>query len=311
MYLDQNAWVTLSRGVWDKTRFPREHNALRIVVEAVKRHAIKIPLSFTNVYETAKINDPPRRVNMAQTQALISGGLVFRSRRHLLRETLSAYLANRFAVPRTAPPDGWFLSDLWFESAADYSPETFGFEISDRVLAFMRANPAETLLDFLISSDDDVRVEAVRRYSASTGGLIARIEARRALAAGESLALRKRAYAANQTIDELDFIFDVARELGFTWTTVADLGSSLVRNMASEVAILNTERELAVRLEDQTRPIGENDLRDMAAFSTILPFADVVVGEKPFVNLARQARLGDRYGVTLLTSIFDFSEPLL
>ncbi|WP_287240586.1 hypothetical protein [Mesorhizobium sp.] len=35
-----------------------------------------VPLSFANIYETTKINDPIRRANMARTQVLISGGRV-------------------------------------------------------------------------------------------------------------------------------------------------------------------------------------------------------------------------------------------
>ncbi len=45
----------------------------------------------------------------------------------------------------------------------------------------------------------------------------------------------------------------------------------------------------------------------MSAFTTVMPFADVIVAEKPFVNLARQARLGERYGTKLLTSLFELS----
>ena len=75
--------------------------------------------------------------------------------------------------------------------------------------------------------------------------------------------------------------------------------------MAAEIPILNIERELAVRLEDQARGINENDLRDMAAFTTVVPFADLVVAEKQFVNLARQASLDNDHKTTLMTSIFD------
>jgi hypothetical protein len=43
----------------------------------------------------------------------------------------------------------------------------------------------------------------------------------------------------------------------------------------------------------------------MMAFMTVLPLADVMVAEKQFVNLARQARLDKRYNTCLMTSIFD------
>ncbi|TGX55817.1 hypothetical protein E5A73_01425 [Sphingomonas gei] len=305
LYLDQNAWVALARGAWDKASFPKEHAALSKVVEGVRAQAIAVPLSFANIYETAKINEPARRANMARTQAVISGGRVFRGRRRILGETLAAYLARHHNIARAEPDAQWFLSDLWFEAAADYSPQDYGFDIPQPVLDFLRADPVGALFDYLAFGDEDVRLEAVRRNSASSAALIAGIESRRPVAAGEALALRKRAYGARLILDELDFILATGRQLGLDWQTVRDIGSPLVRSIAVDIPILNVERELVVRLEDQARAITENDLRDMAAFTMVVPFADMVVAEKPFVNLARQARLDKHYGAVLMTSIFD------
>lgn len=305
IYLDQNAWVALARGAWNKVEFPKEHAALSKVIEGISSKSILVPLTFANIYETAKINDPVRRENMARTQALISGGCVFRSRRRIFNETLTAYIAGRFSISYSRPIEDWFLSEFWFEAAGDYSPDTYGFEISDLVLDFIRQDPARAPFNYLAFNEEETRLEAVRRYSADSAELIAGIESRRAVAAGESLALRRRAYGANLVIDELDFILDTGRRLGLNWRTVRDIGSSLVRSIIVAVPILNVERELVVRLEDQSRAITENDLRDMLAFMTVIPFADVVVAEKPFVNLARQARLGEAYGTRLLTSIFE------
>jgi hypothetical protein len=305
VYLDQNAWVALARGSWDKSEFPREHAALTKVVESVRSNEILVPLSFANIYETAKINDPVRRATMARAQSLISRGRVFRGRRRILTETLAAYIAEKKAIEYSTPDENWFLSDLWFEGAGDYTPANYGFKISERVLDAIRRNPGRALFDYLAFSDEAVRVEAVRRYSAGSADLLSRLETRRALVAGEPLALRRRAYGARLILDELDFIFETARGLGLEWSTVGDLGSSLVRSMTVDVPILNIERELVIRLEDQARAISENDLRDMTSFTTVIPFADVVVAEKPFVNLARQARLGEAYSTELLTSVLD------
>lgn len=305
LYLDQNAWVALARGAWDRETHPKEHAALTKVIEGVRAQAIMVPLSFANIYETAKINDPARRANMARTQAVISRGRVFRGRRRILRETLTAYLAHHHGIPRAEPESQWFLSDLWFEAAADYSPQDYGFHIPQPVLDLLRQDPVHALFDYLAAGEEDVRLEAVRRHSASSADLIAGIESRRSVAAGEVLALRKRAYGARLILDELDFILATGRQLGLDWRTVRDIGSSLVRSIAVDIPILNVERELVVRLEDQARVITENDLRDMAAFTTVVPLADIVIAEKPFVNLARQARLDKHYGVVLMTSIFD------
>jgi hypothetical protein len=305
LYLDQNAWVSLARGAWDKASYPQDYIRLVKVVEALQQNRFVVPLSFTNIYETSKINDPVRRANMAQTQVTISQGQVFRGRRRILGETLAAYLSDKFTIARAPPEEHWFLSDLWFEAVAENSPETFGFALSDAALDHMRSYPAKVLFDYLTANDEDVRLEGVRRFSAGSADLVAGIEARRAIVAPEPLALRKRAYGARLIIDELDFILATGRRLGLDWNSVSDIGSSLVRSIPVDVPILATERELAVRLEDQARPIEENDLRDMSAFATVLPLADVVIGEKVFVNLARQARLDKIYGTRLLTFIDD------
>ena len=311
LYLDQNAWVALARAAWDKTEYPCEHASLAILIDAINRHGLIVPLSFTNLYETMKINDPVRRAHMAHVQASISNGRVFRGRRRILGDTLFAYLASRFDLPHPAPAEHWFLSDIWFEAVADRSSGAFDGVLTEKVVDLIRAKPAALLFDYLALSDEGVRREGVRRYSADSADLLVRIEARRLIAAGETLALRRRAYGARLIIDEVDFILATGRSLGLNWRDVRDIGSSLVRRLTVDVPILHAERELAVRIEDQAKPISENDLRDMAAFTTVLPFADIVVAEKSFVNLARQARLGERFETTLLTSIFDLSPSIL
>lgn len=311
LYLDQNAWVALARAAWDKTKHPEEHTTLVTLIDAIKLHGLIVPLTFTNLYETMKINDPVRRANMAYAQSVISNGRVVRGRRRILGDTLAAYLATHYGLAYTTPTELWFLSDVWFEAVADRSSGAFDEEVSDNVVDMIRANPAELLFDYLAFGDEDVRRESVRRYSVSSAELLARIEARRLTAAGATLALRRRAYGARLIIDEIDFILATGRGLGLNWSEVRDIGSSLLRKLTVDVPIFHVERELAVRIEDQTRPISENDLRDMSAFVAALPFADIIVAEKPFVNLARQARLEERYGTRLLTSIFDLSASML
>lgn len=310
LYLDQNAWIELARGAWDKAEYSRQHAALAQVITAVQKHGVVVPLSFANIYETMKVNDPVRRLNLARTQSIISRGLVFRGRRRILSESLEAYLAARFQLPQQELIDRWFLSDLWFEAAADYCVEVYGFTISERVLAYIRANPIETLIDYLALGDEDVRTEAVRQYTAASLRHIEAIEERRARVAGEPLALRRRAYGAQLILDEIDFILQSGRRLGLAWHNVKDVGSSLLRAITVDLPVLNAERELAIRLEDQSRAVTDNDLRDMAAFTAVLPLADMIIAEKPFVNLAKQARLDERYGTVMLTSIFDFAPDM-
>jgi len=58
-----------------------------------------------------------------------------------------------------------------------------------------------------------------------------------------------------------------------------------------------------LRLEAQDRAISHNDLRDMQAFATVVPYAELVVAENQFSSLARQAGLDATYGVRLETDV--------
>jgi hypothetical protein len=49
--------------------------------------------------------------------------------------------------------------------------------------------------------------------------------------------------------------------------------------------------------------INENDFRDMQAFCAVVPYADDVIAENQFVNLAMQAKLGARYGTRISTHL--------
>ncbi len=311
LYLDQNAWIALARGSWDKTAHPAEHAALTVVCEALQAEQIIVPLSFTNIYETLKIDIPERRAHLAHVMVTISGGKVLRGRQRILELMLLGLLSETARSPEPDLSDDWFLSDLWFECVAERDSGHFDGMLSPEVIAATRAHSQEALFTFLVGSDEVVRKEAVRRFTAESEALQARIAARRLLTAGETFALRLRAYAASLLLDELDYILSIGRRCGLAWKTTSDIGATLAKRLIADVPILEAERQLAVRLEDQPRVTTDNDQRDMAAFAAALPLADMLVAERQFVNLSRQARLDRRYGTQLLTSVNDLTPELL
>lgn len=311
LYLDQNAWIALARGAWDKTEYPREHATLTVVIEALKAGYIVAPLSFTNQYETMKVDIPVRRAHLAHVQVTISGGKVLRARRQILEVMLLRRISEATSVPAPAVSGDWFLSDLWFETVAEHASGAFNEVMSSAVVDHIRRKPQDTLFDYLVRDDALVRKEAVRRYSADSRALLARMAIRRQRVAGENFALRLRAYSAHIMLDELDYILGLGRRYGLPWKDAGDIGAKLGKSLVAEVPIMNVERQLAVRLEDQPREINENDLRDMAAFITTLPLVDIIVAEKQFVNLSRQAKLDAQYGTPLSTSVHDLTWEML
>ncbi|MQB43207.1 hypothetical protein [Rhizobium sp. ICMP 5592] len=311
LYFDQNIWIAIAQGVKEPDRYSEAYAVVELLVALGTANKLTIPLSFTNIYETHKVNDLDRRAHLAWVQASLSQGWVFRGRSALLREQLVEHLTTVFSIARPTRSHQWFLSDVFFEAVADYSPEVFGVTISDKFMTWIRENPPRALFTYLTDKSETIRATAVRKYSAGSSDLIARLEAQRELVNGESLAMRKRVHSARLLIDHLDLIFSLAGELGLPISTVSDLGSSRARALTAQVPAFHIERELAAITESEMRPINENDLRDLAALNIVLPYADIVVGEKAFINRARQARLGNHYGTILFTSISELREYLL
>jgi hypothetical protein len=311
LYLDQNAWIALAHGAWDKDEHPREYTALKLVCEALNSDDVVIPLSFTNQYETMKINNPVRRAHLARVQVTVSGGRVLRGRRPILEVMLSRYIAEAAGLPVPDVRGEWFLSDLWFETVENLTSGVFENMVSPEAIDYVREHPQETLYDYLAHTEEGTRQEAVRRFSAASQSLIDRMTLRRRNVQGESFALRLRAYSAELLLDETDNILALARQLGLPWQDISDFGAKLAKRLVAEVPIMNVERQLAVRLEDQSRAVEENDLRDMATFVTTLPLVDIVVAEKQFVNLSQQANLDKVYGTHLLTTIHDITPDML
>jgi hypothetical protein len=102
---------------------------------------------------------------------------------------------------------------------------------------------------------------------------------------------------------EIELLVRLAGKYGVSWQSMNDIGPALSRRLVNEMPIYNAERELVLRLEAQSRPINENDFRDVHAYCAAIPYADEVIGENQLINLARQAGLGQRYSTRLETDI--------
>jgi len=58
------------------------------------------------------------------------------------------------------------------------------------------------------------------------------------------------------------------------------------------------------------RSMDENDIRDMATFCATVPYADCVISENLFVNLAIQAGLDQQFGTVITTDLTEIAKFL-
>jgi len=303
VYLDQNKWIELAQAAKSPNDHPDARAVLEILSASVESGAVRLPLTSTNLYETHKVNRLERRFDLAYTQATLSKAEVFRGLHRRLEVEISRVLARIYGISWVEPTPDWVFSTLFFEAQAEAGDQRFGREIPESVLAFMRAEPQRALLGYLMETHEDVRQRAIQQFTRGCETLRTRIEERRARHKGESLSMRRKIYNVLLAMDEQDTMIATATQLGLPWNCFMDNGGTTLRTVMRETPAFLIEREIILKLEALDRPIEHNDLRDMRNFATVLPYADIIVAEKLFTNLARQTDLQTRFKAHLETDL--------
>lgn len=311
IYLDQNKWIELARAAKRPAEYLEQHAILEAVERDVSSGRAVLPLSATNIYETYKINDPQRRGELASLQSALSGGLVFRGRHARLEKELSELLRDACGLPPKPREPNWFLSNIFFEAVAELNDSRVKLSIPDEAIDAIRNSPGAALYDYIMAGSAEHRALGVKLFSEGSEQLRQQIEKRRSQSKDESMSMRRKIYSATLLIDEIDLVLEIAKKAGVPWTTVSEIGQTNARRIVEDVPIYYSERELALRLEAQNRPIDENDFRDMQSFCAVAPYADIVIAENQFVNLAKQAGLDKKYDTRIVTSIVELRDSLL
>jgi hypothetical protein len=309
VYLDQNKWIDLSRAVKYPADYPELRTVLEVLIEEAKAGRIALPLTQTNIYETHKINDPQRRYDLAYVQATLSQGLVFRGRYKRLETEVTDVLRGAYGLKLAEHAPHWFLSNVFFEATLEWKDPRL-VTISERLMEAIRKEPARYLFEYLMLTPDDVRVAAVARFTEGSDKLRQQIEERRARDANESLAMRRKIHSAMLTVNELDLILGFARSAGLPEQNKTEVLRKTCRKIINEAPTYFIEREIALRLEAQSRSIEENDLRDMPTFCAVVAYANIVVADNQFSSLAKQSGLDRKFETVITTNLLTLPEQL-
>jgi hypothetical protein len=273
-------------------------------VTAVEAGHVIFPLTVSHILETSKRNDPESRRHVATVQARLSKGYVFRSRKARLLMEMRFALQQLFNETPMLLPENWAVVRGFMQA----------FEVFDEMVASpseaartrllnRRLDPREQFLDYMLNQDDAIRRTAHTAFASESAALVARMEERRRVLEGETVDLRRRAYAAKLFLDHQNYVVDVLQSLGYSVDDMKAKGPKAIVSFLQNVPTLNVEAEMAARLEAQSRALQENDIRDMLSFYTALPYASHIVGEKAFVSLAKQANLDKKYSTSLSKSL--------
>mmetsp|Transcript_22421 Transcript_22421/g.36119 ORF Transcript_22421/g.36119 Transcript_22421/m.36119 type:complete len:313 (+) Transcript_22421:3021-3959(+) len=303
--LDTNMWSKLELASSNPHSNDEAYEVLSFLVEEVSSDRVTIPLFQTNIYETSKIDEFVARERVAKLQCLLSRGLVVKGLYLRLRDEFKQLLAAHFKLPVLDGPQDWFVSNYFWEAAS--MPST---DVSKLALDKVASHPESALLSYLCELDDEVRLEATCAFEHALAELLIRIEQRRESWLSETQSIRRRALSALLFLEHQDRIWEAVDELEIPTQKFKTEAPPLFRDLVRKVPSLLAERELTLVLEREERSLTKNDVRDMAFYTSALPYMNVVAGEHGFVNRARQAKLDTQFGTKLVSNLLEIPEAI-
>jgi len=306
VFLDQNKWIELARVEAGKITSVALVELYSQLSAAVEQRRVIFPLTASHILETSKRNDPRSRGLVAQTQAKLSRGYVYRSRAGRLLVEMQLALLRLFGEQPPAMPVNWAIAPGFLQAFEPMDEMVVSPSDAERIRRLNdHIDPRIQYVDYMQNQDDSRRRASHAGFAADVAELVARIEARRSLLTGDSVDLRRRAYCAGLFLDHQDDVIKVLHTLGHTIEQMRALGPEAVANFVEDVPTLKVESEMAARLEVSTGNIEPNDVLDMQSFYTAIPYSRRLVAEKEFVSLAKQAKLDARYQTVLSRSLAD------
>lgn len=303
IYLDQNHWISMARAKVGKGSEGAQ-DLYRKCLHAVAKGRAIFPLSLSHILETSKRNDAESRRNLASAQAVLSRGYVYCSRTARIEIEVRDLLCDSFGLEASPRVPHWAIVPGFWQAFAPLDSLVAPQQGNAFLEALCsRGSPAEAYLDFMTGQDDGERRHAHAMLSKLADKAVSDIEERRTRLQGIPVELRVRVMSAILFQEHQELFQRVLSDLNKGITDLAALGDCAVTSLVTKTPTLSIEAELSARREAESGKISPNDLFDMQAMYTSVPYSTHVIAEKASISRARQAGLERKYQVNLSSSL--------
>lgn len=332
VYLDLNHWVALAKALSGHRDGAPFREALAACVDAVDRRAAVFPLADAIYYEVSRIASLRQRRDLAEAMRRVSGYAVVTSRSVIADHEVEALL-DRVVGPRPEPVvpvayldwgvarafgkvGGFRIVDE--ETGQDMTERVrsihpLGPEGFDAVLADAELQLNRQVIEGPTTREDeaDLRRRGYNPYAAHEVALrrlrqeldqVARLDAEPEWRRGRTRDL----IAAREVIIELQAKIERALIARGTDGRMLFLAYEAAR--AAFDAMPSYDVAVTMKVEyhrDPSHVWRVNDIHDIDALGSTLPYCDIVVTDKAAASHARRTGLADRLGTTVLSRLDD------
>ncbi|MGW5846674.1 hypothetical protein ACWFQ8_01705 [Streptomyces sp. NPDC055254] len=328
VYLDLNHWISLAKAATGHPSGDQHGDALSVVREAATSGAAVFPLSATHYMEMSAIRDPRQRADIAAVMEELSGFTTIIDRVIIMRYEIEAALDS---VVRHAPPrfealpllnhgvgpafgrrgglrirssDG---EDVTEATRAQWPGGTSAFdemfaEADRRLEREVLQGPSDAEADALAATGWD--------SSAAKAGAQKRVEQERQLSAHLDAEprwrigrLRDVVSGRYMAIEVLDLLNEALAARG---VTMADILPN--REAARQFVDVMPSADVHVTLataahRNRDKKWDPNDIFDIDALSTAVPYCDLVVTERHACHVLRTAHMPTKIGTEIVPTL--------
>ena len=315
IYLDQNKWIDLARAYHDRPGGSQYKSVLQKIIDAVESKKAILPLSAQHIIETRKELNFERRKRLAKVMAEISHGITIAPQGRMARWELASSLGNIFQQQSPNIPSPFGIGIPFAFGMGNVIKDKNGNRVSQSNDIYKTVNKhlalPETMQIFLLGTDENTNIDAVKNYNKSLDDLVRRVENFRTKVKKQNKSIHQRAYMADLTVAIQDNLSEALHLYGKKMEDFINLGRESIISTFENCPSLDTEIALAVSRNQQwDKKVHINDSTDIAFLSVATPYCDVVITEKFWKNLARQTKLTEKYNTLLLNDLKDVEEIL-
>lgn len=317
IYLDHNKWIELARVDHGRASSAEKSDVLVLAREARKRNLASFPLSDMHYMETLQKRDVEARKRLAETMASISQYDAIAPVWQLVPMEIDGALKARFGRPITprsirvfAKGAAHALADARFDEAKSYQPPGKPALGSRGRALFVEK------MEFSALSGEEIG-DGPKARTPFEDGSSDYYEREKALvdwfrAAGAS-AEQRRMKLAQHTLEDIGAqIVEALDRAGIAMEEFLGLGAEGMLDFLLSLPSRHVEHVLrTLRHENSQHVWKANDLADLGALCSSIPYCDVVVTERHWTHIVKRAGLDVQYGTNVISSLEDLRTILI
>lgn len=291
VYLDTNKWIDLARAHYDEQK-PHQ-DVLQHVRARLAKGDLVFPLSIVHARELTQNSDPEKRRRLWEFAVSLSGCNSIIDRQALLPSLIEEAVYKVFGVELGKEPVKVFSNSGFF-----------GLDFGDLPLTQAFLTTESGWKRFWLDMPDELHKRLFTGLRSRDAEFMERNNSFRYKWRDDSYELRKRCHIGKLFWAMRKHYARAMDKLGKTLSDIENLPMDDRLRLVTEVPPLDVETSLSVQHEQQwDREDTCNDLQDIFHLCMAIPYCDLVVTEKYWIDKIKREGLDKKYGTEVFSDI--------